>query len=148
MAVFLLPTGYLSDRLTGAGVVSTGAARKIFNTLGVGIPALSLVWLAFVGCNVIHAAIAMCTCLGSNGLIYGGLFVRALTACPSASCQGSHDLCCVLQLSFIDLSPNYAGTLYSIANSLSCIFLIASPYFTGMMIEEEVRRRHPWGRYF
>ena len=77
MAAFLLPTGYLSDRLTGAGLISTVAARKIFNTLGVGIPALSLVWLAFVGCNVLHAAIAMCICLGSNALIYGGLFVRA-----------------------------------------------------------------------
>ena len=44
----------------------------------------------------------------------------------------------LLQLSFIDLSPNYAGTLYSIANSLSCLFLIGSPYFTGIMIEEEV----------
>jgi len=70
--------------------------------------------LAYVGCNIVHAAIAMCLCLGSNGLIYGGLF-----------------------LSFIDLSPNYAGTLYSICNCFSCIFLIASPYFTGMMIEEE-----------
>ena len=44
----------------------------------------------------------------------------------------------VLQLSFIDLSPDHAGTLYSVANSLSCVFLIASPYFTGIMIQEEV----------
>ena len=47
----------------------------------------------------------------------------------------------VLQLSFIDLSPDHAGTLYSVANSLSCVFLIASPYFTGMMIEEEVSHK-------
>ena len=52
------------------------AARRTFNTLGVGVPALSLVWLAFVGCDVLQAAVAMCLCLGSNGLIYGGLFVR------------------------------------------------------------------------
>ena len=49
-----------------------------------------------------------------------------------------HDLCFVLQLSFLDLSPDHAGTLYSVANSLSCAFLIASPYFTGIMIQEEV----------
>ena len=47
----------------------------------------------------------------------------------------------LLQLSFIDLSPDHAGTLYSVANSLSCVFLIASPYFTGMMIEEEVSHK-------
>ena len=51
--------------------------RKTFNTLGVGMPALSLVWLAFVGCDALQAAAAMCVCLGSNGLIYGGLFVRS-----------------------------------------------------------------------
>ena len=44
----------------------------------------------------------------------------------------------MLQLSFLDLSPDHAGTLYSVANSLSCVFLIASPYFTGIMIQEEV----------
>ena len=49
--------------------------------------------------------------------------------------------CFLLQLSFIDLSPDHAGTLYSVANSLSCVFLIASPYFTGMMIEEEVSHK-------
>ena len=81
MAAFMVPAGFLSDWLTGAGggkgaVCSVGAARKTFNALGVGVPALSLVWLAFVGCDVRQAAVAMCVCLGSNGLIYGGLFVR------------------------------------------------------------------------
>ena len=47
----------------------------------------------------------------------------------------------MLQLSFLDLSPDHAGTLYSVANSLSCAFLIASPYFTGMMIQEEVSHK-------
>ena len=47
-------------------------------------------------------------------------------------------MCFILQLSFIDLSPDHAGTLYSVANFLSCMCLIASPYFTGLMIEEEV----------
>ena len=82
MAAFMVPAGFLSDWLTtgrggkGAAVCSVGAARKAFNALGVGVPALSLVWLASVGCDVLQAAAAMCVCLGSNGLIYGGLFVR------------------------------------------------------------------------
>ena len=80
MAAFMVPAGFLSDWLTTGGsgaVCSVGAARKTFNTLGVGVPALSLVWLAFVGCDVLQAAVAMCVCLGNNGLIYGGLFVRS-----------------------------------------------------------------------
>ena len=50
-------------------------------------------------------------------------------------------MCFILQLSFIDLSPDHAGTLYSVANSLSCVCLIASPYFTGIMIQEEVSHK-------
>ena len=85
MAAFMVPAGFLSDWLTtgrggggkGAAVCSVGTARRTFNALGVGVPALSLVWLAFVGCDALQAAAAMCVCLGSNGLIYGGLFVRS-----------------------------------------------------------------------
>jgi hypothetical protein len=45
-----------------------------------------------------------------------------------------------MQLSFSDLSPNYAGTLFGIGNALACIGGFGAPYVTGMVTQEEARK--------
>ena len=41
------------------------------------------------------------------------------------------------QLSYSDLAPNFSGTVYAVGITISCMALIASPYITGIIIEEE-----------
>ncbi len=73
-----LPIGYISDRMTGSGLVSRTAVRKIFQSLGVYIPAAALLWMCFVGDNTTQAVAAMCIAVGINGLTYMGFYV----SCP------------------------------------------------------------------
>jgi ACS family sodium-dependent inorganic phosphate cotransporter len=47
----------------------------------------------------------------------------------------------LVQLSFGDLAPNYAGTLFGIGNSISCICGFAAPFVTGMITQDAVQTK-------
>ncbi len=47
-----------------------------------------------------------------------------------------------LKLSFGDLAPNYAGTLFGIGNAISCVGAIIGPYIVGIITQEEVGYTH------
>jgi hypothetical protein len=75
MAIVAAPSGWLSDKMTGSGLVSTRNARRIFQSLSVFVPALGLVWVSYSGCNLTMVLTAMCTCVAANAFTYVGFHV-------------------------------------------------------------------------
>ncbi len=77
MGAMTVVTGLLSDRAAASRRLPTAAARKLFHSAGVYVPAAGLVWLAFVGCDATLVVVALCIVLGSNAFVYAGMYVSA-----------------------------------------------------------------------
>ncbi|CAG9862857.1 unnamed protein product [Phyllotreta striolata] len=104
--------GPIADYLITKGYVTTGTSRKIFNSIGMFIPALSLICLTFVGSDKPTAAIfLLTTAVGFNSAIYSGYNVN-----------------------HIDLSPIHAATLMALTNSISNIFSLVSPLIVDLVV--------------
>lgn len=100
----------ICDYLINRGHLSVGHARKLFNTIGQWIPMITLIILAYVT-DKTWAIILLIIAVGSNA--------------------GSN---CGLLVNHIDLSPNFAGTLIAITNSVSGIASVISPIVAGIIL--------------
>jgi hypothetical protein len=78
MAIVAVPSGWLSDKMTQSGFVTTTTARKIFQCLGTFGPGIALIILAYAGCNMSIVTISMCIGMGMNALCYSGFYVSCL----------------------------------------------------------------------
>ena len=81
--------------------LSTTNVRRLFNSIGLVVPCITLIMLAFASnsgleCNTTYAITLMCIGMYFNGAIAAGHFV-----------------------SHVDLAPNFAGTLFGISNTFS-----------------------------
>jgi MFS family permease len=95
----------LADFLIVRHYLSIGNVRKIFNSIGLMVPAITLVALAFVDSSQKDLALALLVItVGFNAAVYSGFNVN-----------------------HIDLSPNHAGPLMGITNSLSNVVSILAP---------------------
>jgi len=86
----------MSDYLQRTGRLSTLTTRRIFNTVSQVIPAVLMAILVYTGCSVTGVTIVMVTMMFFNGSISSGHFASA-----------------------VDLTPNYAGTVFGLTNTLS-----------------------------
>lgn len=93
-------------------------------TIGQMIPALGLVGLSFVGCNTTMVVVWLCICVGFSGASYSGF-------------QANH----------MELSPNYAGTLMGITNTLGNVAGIIAPYVCGVLVND-THTLADWGIVF
>ena len=103
-------------------------------TIGQMVPAIGLVWLSFVGCDRTMAAVALCLSVGGNGAIYSGYIVSYLFVQKIEEVVNDENL----QSNHMDLSPNYAGTLMGITNTMANIAGFVAPYVVGSIIEGNV----------
>ena len=93
------------DMCISRNLVSTTVGRKIANTVGMFIPGLAFVALAFSGCDSVLAVSMIVLAVGANGAIYAGE-----------------------RTAIIDIAPNFAGTVMGIVNMIgSGIFGAAAP---------------------
>ncbi|KAJ3645136.1 hypothetical protein Zmor_022822 [Zophobas morio] len=98
-----------------AHYLSIGAVRKIFNTIGIVIPAIALVALGFVDSAQRDLALdLLVVAVGFNAAVFSGFNVN-----------------------HIDLSPNHAGILMGITNSLSNVFSIIAPLIIKVIPYEQ-----------
>ena len=68
--------GWLADKLINSGRFPLSHVRKMSNVVGSFMPALGLVWLAFVGCDRVLAIVILCLSLTFNAAFYSGVMVR------------------------------------------------------------------------
>ena len=110
----------LSDYLLRNKIWSRTAVRRVFNSIGLILPAIALSFITTLKCDT-DAVIAMiCLCCGFSGFIFSGYNT------PNHA----------------DLAPAYAGTLFGITNMIGTIPGFLAPQVNTMFIkghEHEVR---------
>lgn len=108
----------IADYLIIKKYTSIGTARKIFNSIGLIVPAIALVFLGFMDEGHKNLAIALLViAVGMNSAIYSGFNVNHM-----------------------DISPNHSGTLMGITNCISNICSLLAPLFVQIVVTDGVRR--------
>ncbi|XP_072382790.1 putative inorganic phosphate cotransporter isoform X1 [Diabrotica undecimpunctata] len=104
----------ICDYLINRNIVSRGNARKIFNSIGTLLPALSLALLGFIPKE--HSYLSVALLIFNGGITAGGF--------------------CGFQVNHVDLSPNHSGILMGITNSSTSIFSIISPLIVQFIVTD------------
>lgn len=113
MWLISLAVSPISDYLINRGVVGIATGRKLFNSFGHWVPALTLIILPFLRDPT--QAIAMLTiAIGMNGCTYCGYMVNHM-----------------------DLSPNFAGSLMGLTNTLANTMSILGPITVGLILTDD-----------
>lgn len=108
--------GYISDLIINKKLVTIGTARKIFNSMGLLVPAVTLVILGYTDPTQTTKAVVL--------LVVSVAF--------NAACM------CGFALNHMDLSPNHAGTLMGLTNGFSHCTAILAPIVVQVLVTDEV----------
>ncbi|CAG9761899.1 unnamed protein product [Ceutorhynchus assimilis] len=106
---------FTSDSIINKKMVTIGTSRKIFNTIGLVVPAIALIALGFTRSDQ-----------PAQGVILLIVAVSFNSACMSG-----------WGLNHMDLSPNHAGTLMGLTNGLSHIAAIIAPLTVQYLVRDE-----------
>ncbi|XP_043194451.1 putative inorganic phosphate cotransporter isoform X1 [Amphibalanus amphitrite] len=108
--VFALTVSFMSDGLVNSGL-GLSANRKLWNSVGMYIPALMMVGVSYTGCHDIAVISLMVGTVGFNGAIFSGY-----------------------NINHMDLAPNFAGTLMGLTNCVATLAGVLAPFATGYVI--------------
>ncbi|CAF1024515.1 unnamed protein product [Rotaria sp. Silwood1] len=109
-------SGIIADVIIRKNLLTTTNTRKLFNILGNLLPAIFMLSLAFLTCQLRYVAVILLTI----GFAFRG--------------------CCVGGGYFLianDIAPAYAGIVFGISNTLATIPGIVSPYVVGALTEKD-----------
>ncbi|CAG9865217.1 unnamed protein product [Phyllotreta striolata] len=112
-----------SDFITNRKIMSLTTTRKTFNAVGMIVPAISLVCLAYCS-NAILGIVILITAVGVNSACLLGVFINN-----------------------IDLAPNFSGVIQGVVNGFSNIFAILAPLVAELLVTDERNPGH-WCRIF
>ncbi|KAK9887947.1 hypothetical protein WA026_000245 [Henosepilachna vigintioctopunctata] len=113
--IVMLSVGPISDFVINRRMVSRGTGRKIFNSIGVCVPALGLAILSYLPSEQKLLSVALLVMIvGINGAVASGY-----------------------QVNHIDISPNFSGILMGITNGSSNIFSIIAPLAVQVIVTDE-----------
>jgi len=107
--IIIITSGLVADYLR-KNCLSTGMVRKLMSIVGFGMTALSLLGLAYVGCNKVLAIVLLVGATGFCGANFSGF-----------NCN------------HLDIAPQYAGILLGITNCVATIPGFAGPAVVGMI---------------
>ncbi|KAH8270801.1 hypothetical protein KR018_005114, partial [Drosophila ironensis] len=106
---------FISQQLNTRNCISTATSRKLFNSIGLYIPMITLICLGYVNTDESELAVVLlCFTVGMNGATYLGY-----------------------NMNHIDLSPNFAGILMGITNGVANIMSIIAPLIVGFIVTDE-----------
>ncbi len=106
---------YFADYLRSKGKVSTTFARKAFTTFAVGTPGFFFILLIFLGMNATYAVLIFTIALTLNGAVTAGYLGNGL-----------------------DIAPNFSGTIFGMANTLSSFGGFVSAWMVGVLTNNNV----------
>ncbi|GIX82935.1 hypothetical protein CDAR_209881 [Caerostris darwini] len=101
---------YIADRLRRSDKLSITTIRKVCNTLGLVGPALCCLGIIAVGCHAQLIVALLCLGMFLNGFVYSGY-----------------------NITHVDMSPDLAGVLYGITNTIANTGGIVSPMIVGIL---------------
>lgn len=111
-AVLCCIASLVSDVFRKRGTMTITNNRKLFNSLGVMVPGLFLLLVPLAGCNGFWNMVVLAVAGGFHGMGHSG-FMAA----------------------FVDLAPDFAGTLLGISNVAASIPGLAIPSLLGGLLE-------------
>lgn len=115
MFVLQIPVTFFADFLNKRKITNLTVSRKIWNTISMWGGTIGLVILSFV--EDTHLTI----------ILY--VFIVAIGCTSNAGFNINH----------MDLSPNYAGLLMGITNTLAASGGIIAPLFVGLVVDDQVK---------
>ncbi|KAL0477562.1 MFS transporter, ACS family, solute carrier family 17 [Acrasis kona] len=130
VAVMSVVSGVVSDALINKAQVSVANVRKIMQCLSLIVPSICYFVLRFTMTNLILSTIVICVACGFCSFSRSGHNVN-----------------------MIDLSPKYAGMLYSITNTFATVPGIISNLITGWLLDvapivDSTIPSSPWDNIF
>ncbi|XP_071038084.1 putative inorganic phosphate cotransporter isoform X1 [Parasteatoda tepidariorum] len=123
-AIMAFIASIVADKLRQKGRFGITSIRKVVNSIGFYGPGACLLLVAFVGCSPTTIIILLCLALGFNGFIYSGFNVT-----------------------HVDMSPEFAGTLMAVTNTVANTAGFLVPMFTGYIIKDGSTLQN-WGYVF
>ncbi|CAG4944311.1 unnamed protein product [Parnassius apollo] len=108
-----LASSVLADSLRRSGRLSTTAARKLFTGLAVGLPGILMVVQAFLGHDRVWSIAIFTLALTINGAVTAGYLGNGL-----------------------DIAPNFSGTIFGMANTLSSFGGWLSTFMVGELTKK------------
>lgn len=106
---------HFADHLRKAGKISTTVARKAFTTFAVATPGIMFILLIFFGYDRTFAVAIFTIALTLNGAVTAGYLGNGL-----------------------DIAPNFSGTIFGMANTLSSFGGFLSAWMVGVLTYENV----------
>ncbi|KAI8439167.1 hypothetical protein MSG28_013014 [Choristoneura fumiferana] len=103
-----LASSVLADHLRRSGKLSTTTARKLFTGFAVGLPGILMIAQAFFGHDRVWSVAIFTIALTINGAVTAGYLGNGL-----------------------DIAPNFSGTIFGMANTLSSIGGWLSAFMVG-----------------
>lgn len=111
--VMAVSSSFLADGLRKRGTFSTTAIRKIFTAFAVLTPGLFMVVQVFVGQDEYWSIATFTIALTLNGAVVAGYLGNGL-----------------------DIAPNFSGTIFGMANTLSSIGGFVSAWMVGVLTKD------------
>ena len=109
--------GALADLLIRRKYLSVLATRKLMTTVGMFVPAVCMVMITFVDCNGQYIAVALlCGSVGLSSFNYAGFMVN-----------------------HVEISPQFAGTLFGVTNAASTVSGIAAPFIVAAITPNQTQ---------
>ncbi|UYV62381.1 SLC17A5 [Cordylochernes scorpioides] len=124
IAVMLL-SGYVSDWLRKKRYLSTTSIRKIFESIALLGPAVCLSLVPAAGCQNVMVVTLLVLSMGLYGCIGGG-------DVPD----------------FVDIAPEFAGTIFGFANGLAGTTGFLSPLMAGIFLDSDHGGLLQWSKVF
>ncbi|XP_063384106.1 putative inorganic phosphate cotransporter [Cydia fagiglandana] len=114
-----------ADWLLAKGFISRLNSMKLWNTVAAFIPAFGLLGIAWAGCDRTAVMLLLSITSAFGGAVYAGN-----------------------QMNHIDLSPQFAGTMYGITNAASNLCGFLAPYAIGRIISSDQQTLGQWREVF
>jgi ACS family sodium-dependent inorganic phosphate cotransporter len=105
-----LLAGIIADRLMNSEKISKTTTRKMFTFIGVFTPGILMIMQAYFGDNQVWSVMIFTIALTLNGAVTGGYLGNGL-----------------------DIAPNFSGTIFGMANTLSSFGGFLSSFIVGKL---------------
>lgn len=111
--LFAVLTSAVADYCLRTNKVSRTAIRKIFTVFALMVPSVAMIGQMFLGCDQVASVAFFTVALTVNGAVCGGYLGNGL-----------------------DIAPNFSGTIFGMANTLSSLGGYLSTLMVGMLTQD------------
>ncbi|CAF0884868.1 unnamed protein product [Brachionus calyciflorus] len=117
-ALFTAVLGIVSDRLMSKNIISRKKLRKLFNGIGLAVPAAAVICLSFVDCSLPYLGVACLTV----GLAFNGFY---WAAGPLVNIN--------------DIGGKFSGLIFGITNTFGTLPGIICPFIVGFITKNRTQ---------